>query len=85
MLQEWRCSEGALLPIQCVMDVLGNAYNDNNPAGLPVAQQQVLPLVQNSRMGPAVDMDALLQVLLSECLQGEHQDQCIRRFTHTMY
>ena len=29
-------------------------------------------------MGPAVDMDALLQVLVSECLQGEHEDRCVQ-------
>lgn len=63
--------EGALVPVQCVMDVLANAYNDNSPAGLPVAQQQLLPLVQDSRLGPALDLDAFLQVLVTECLQGD--------------
>ena len=71
VLQDWQSSEGALVPVQCVMDVLANAYNDNSPAALPVAQQLLLPLVQDSRLGPALGLDAFLQVLVTECLQGD--------------
>ena len=70
MLQDWQSSEGALLPVQCMMDVLANVYNDNSPAGLPVSQQQLLPLMQESRLGPALDLDAFLQVLVNDFLQG---------------
>ena len=52
------------------MDVMGNAFNTNNPAGLPVAQDHVLPLIQDSRKGPAVDLDAFLLLMLEEHLQG---------------
>lgn len=69
LLQEWQSSEGAVLPIQCIMDVVGNAFNDNNPAGLPVAQH-LLPLIQDSRKGPAIDFDAFLLVMLEEHMQG---------------
>ena len=68
-LQEWESSDGAVLPIQCIMDVVGNAFNSNNPAGLPVAQH-LLPLIQDSRKGPAIDFDAFLLAMLEEHLQG---------------
>ena len=69
LLQEWQSSNGAVIPIQCVMDVVGNAFNNNNPAGLPVAQH-LLPLIQDSRTGPAIDLDAFLLAMLEEHLQG---------------
>lgn len=69
LLQEWQSSNGAVIPIQCIMDVVGNAFNHNNPAGLPVAQQLLL-LVQDSRKGPAIDLDAFLLAMLEEHLQG---------------
>jgi len=58
------------VPIQCVLDVVGNAFNSNNPAGLPVAQDHLLPLIQDSKKGPAIDLDAFLLALLEENLQG---------------
>ena len=69
LLQEWESNDGAVLPIQCIMDVIGNAFNSNNPAGLPVAQQ-LLPLIVDSRKGPAIDFDAFLLAMLEEHAQG---------------
>lgn len=69
LLQEWESNDGAVLPIQCIMDVIGNAFNSNNPAGLPVAQL-LLPLILDSRKGPAIDFDAFLLAMLEEYLQG---------------
>ena len=59
-----------MVPIQCVLDVVGNAFNTNDPASLPVVQDHLLPLIQDSSKGPAVDLDALLLVLLEESLAG---------------
>lgn len=78
LLQEWESSDRAVLPIHCTMDVVGNACNSNNPAGLPVVQK-LLPLIQDSRKGPAIDFDAFLLAMLEEHLQGKvacliHQD-----------
>ena len=70
MVQEWGGSDGAVVPIQCVLDVVGNAFNTNDPASLPVVQGHLLPLIQDSNKGPAVDLDALLLVLLEESLAG---------------
>ena len=70
LVQEWGGSDGAVVPIQCVLDVVGNAFNTNDPASLPVVQDHLLPLIQDSSKGPAVDLDALLLVLLEESLAG---------------
>ena len=70
LLQEWQSTDGAQIPIQCVMDVVGNAFNSNAPAELPVAYKQLMPLIQTSRRGPAIDLDAFLLVMLEEHLQG---------------
>ena len=69
ILQDWQSSDGAVIPIQCIMDVVGNAFNNNNPAELPVAQR-LLPLILDSRKGPAIDFDAFLLTMLEEHLQG---------------
>lgn len=69
-MQEWQSSDGSVVPIQCIMDVVGNAFNSNNPAGLPVAQSHLMPLIQDSKKGPAIDLDAFLLVMLEEHLQG---------------
>ena len=54
------------------MDVVGNAFNSNTPAELPVAREQLLPLIQQSKKGPAIDLDAFLLAMLEQHLQGEH-------------
>lgn len=59
------------------MDVVGNAFNANNPASLPVAQEHLLPLIQDSKKGPAIDLDAFLLVMLEESLQGAGLAQCV--------
>lgn len=69
-MQDWGGSDGAVVPIQCVLDVVGNAFNTNDPASLPVAHDHLLPLIQDSNKGPAIDLDALLLVLLEESLAG---------------
>lgn len=70
LLQEWGGNDGAVVPIQCVLDVVGNAFNTNDPGSLPVVQDHLLPLIQDSNKGPAIDLDALLLVLLEESLAG---------------
>ena len=55
------------------MDVVGNVYNSNNPAELPMAQKHLQPLIQESKKGPAIDFDAFLLVMLQEHLQGGSQ------------
>ena len=57
--------------MQCVMDLLGNAYNATNPAGLDLCARCVVPNIQDSRLGPSVDLDALLQMLLDDLESGE--------------
>ena len=52
------------------MDVVGNAFNSNAPAELPVAREQLLPLIQQSKKGPAIDLDAFLLAMLEQHLQG---------------
>ncbi|KAL0031101.1 hypothetical protein WJX77_003837 [Trebouxia sp. C0004] len=70
LVQDWVGSDEAVVPIQCVLDVVGNAFNTNDPASLPVVQDHLLPLIQDSNKGPAIDLDALLLVLLEENLAG---------------
>ena len=69
--QDWAQPGGALVPMQCVMDLLGNAYNVTNPAGLDFCARCVVPNIQESRLGPSMDLDALLQVLLDDLESGE--------------
>ena len=59
------------MPMQCVMDLLGNAYNVTNPAALDFCARCVVPNIQDSRLGPSMDLDALLQVLLDDLEAGE--------------
>lgn len=33
-LRKWSSLEGVSLPVQCIMDVLANLYNTDNPAGV---------------------------------------------------
>ena len=70
-LQEWAQPGGAVVPMQCVMDLLGNAYNVTNPAALDFCTRCVVPNIQDSRLGPSMDLDALLQVLLDDLESGE--------------
>ncbi|KAK9811708.1 hypothetical protein WJX72_008766 [[Myrmecia] bisecta] len=70
ILQEWARPEGTAIPIQCIMDILGNVYNVDNPAALPVIAQRILPLVTVSRRGPSLDLDSFLLVLLEESSKG---------------
>ena len=70
-LQDWAQPGGALVPMQCVMDLLGNAYNVSNPAALDFCARCVVPNIQDSRLGPSMDLDALLQVLLDDLEAGE--------------
>lgn len=37
-LRKWSSLEGVSLPLQCIMDVLANLYNTDNPAGVPLNQ-----------------------------------------------
>lgn len=61
------------------MDVVGNAFNANNPASLPVAQEHLLPLIQDSKKGPAIDLDAFLLAMLEESLQGTALAGCVAK------
>ncbi len=70
-LQDWAQPGGALVPMQCVMDLLGNAYNVTHPAALDFCARCVVPNIQESRLGPSMDLDALLQVLLDDLESGE--------------
>lgn len=72
-MQEWGAAEegGAGLPLQCVLDVLANAYNTDAPALLDCARRALVPLVRQGRRGPAIDVDVLLLVLLNEFAEGE--------------
>ena len=70
-LQEWQSTDGAQIPILSVMDVVGNAFTSNAPAYLPVSHKHLMTLIQTSKRGPAIDLDAFLLVMLEEHLQGE--------------
>ena len=68
--QEWATPEGAPVALQCVVDLLGNLCNADDPARLPLVRSRVPPLVTDSRLGPAVDLDALLLTLLEDIVTG---------------
>ena len=70
-LQAWEGLETALIPWQCVVDLLANAYNTDSPTALTGVMQQLEPLVQESPIGLALDLDAMLEVLIAEVVQGE--------------
>jgi hypothetical protein len=56
--------------LQCVVDLLGNLCNADDPARLPLVRSRVPPLIADSRRGPAVDLDALLLTLLEDIVTG---------------
>ncbi len=68
--QEWATPEGAPVALQCVVDLLGNLCNADDPARLPLVRSRVPPLIADSRRGPAVDLDALLLTLLEDIVTG---------------
>ena len=41
-LQEWASPDGAPVALQCVVDLLGNACNADDPARLPLVRVDVL-------------------------------------------
>ena len=69
-MKEWAAPEGAPVALQCVVDLLGNLCNADDPARLPLVRSRVPPLVADSRRGPAVDLDALLLTLLEDIIAG---------------
>jgi len=73
-MQEWAESEeGVGLPLSCVMDVLANVYNTDAPALLDCARRGLVPLIRQGRRGPAIDIDALLLVLVNEFADGKQR------------
>lgn len=58
------------MPVQCIVDLLANAYNSDAPSAVEGIMQKLEPLIQDSPLGLAVDLDALLQVLIGEIMSG---------------
>ena len=65
------------MALQCVVDLLGNLCNADDPQRLPLVRSRVPPLVADSRRGPAVDLDALLLTLLEDIVTGTQRIRCL--------
>eukprot|EP00210_Caulerpa_lentillifera_P007491 g7157.t1 len=71
ILRNWSMVEGVSLPLQCIMDVVANLYNTDNPAGLDISKKHVSVLIKDSPVGPAVDFDTFLFLMLHQFQKGE--------------
>ena len=65
VMQEWEVGSAGL-PVPCMMDILANAYNTNQPAQLPVVQGSLKHIMKEGKLGPSVDLDSFLATLLKE-------------------
>ena len=65
VMQEWDVGNAGL-PVPCMMDVLANLYNTNNPGQLPVVQRSLKHIMKEGKLGPSVDLDSFLATLLKE-------------------
>lgn len=69
-IREWASAVSTHVPLQCVLDLLGNLYNAEQPALLDVMAVRLLRLVQISDLGPCIDLDLLLMVIMNEYNSG---------------
>ncbi|GMH45918.1 hypothetical protein BSKO_13881 [Bryopsis sp. KO-2023] len=65
-VKAWAKVEGATIPLQCVLDLLGNVYNAEQPALLEVVTSRLVSLIRMTSVGPCIDLDAFLMVIMSE-------------------
>lgn len=75
--RQWGSARGCRLPIQCVVDVLGNVYNAQTADSLGGVSASLTKIVIDSEIGPAVDMDALLLLLVEEYQSGAGKALCV--------
>jgi hypothetical protein len=66
-VKSWASTEGVQIPVNAVFDLVGNLYNVQTPGDLDTAvSKRIAMLVVPGVTGPAVDLDALLLLLVSE-------------------
>jgi len=66
IVAEWEKGP-ALIPMETILDVVGNVYNSNAPRSLPVAKDYILKLSKDGkRAGPCVDLDTFLALMLKQ-------------------
>ncbi|KAK3269411.1 hypothetical protein CYMTET_22145 [Cymbomonas tetramitiformis] len=62
---EWEQGR-ANLPMACALDVVANMYNTNGPEKLAIVNETIMKLVKDAKLGPSVDLDMFLTILLKE-------------------
>lgn len=62
---EWEQGR-ANLPMACALDVVANMYNTNGPEKLAIVNDTIMKLVKDAKLGPSVDLDMFLTILLKE-------------------
>eukprot|EP00854_Cymbomonas_tetramitiformis_P001646 gene1646-2292_t len=60
---EWEQGR-ANLPMACALDVVANMYNTNGPEKLAIVNETIMKLVKDAKLGPSVDLDMFLTILL---------------------
>ena len=59
------------LPLPCVLDIICNLYNINEPASLELASTKIADMVSHDiKFGMVVGLDELLEVLVEEVESG---------------
>ena len=69
IVQQWEVG-AAGLPVPCLMDALCNIYNTNNPAQLPVVLNHLRYAITDGKLGPCVDLDTFLDIIINEFEDG---------------
>ena len=73
------------LPLACVLDIICNLYNLNEPASLDLASTKVADLVSHdSKLGMVVGLDELLEILVEELESGAAPRALFRHPRRTM-
>ena len=84
MMQTWTSLDGAVIPLSCAIDVLGNVYNTNTPTSHASVMRYMSSLTHSSETGMSVALDPLLLELLDDCAAGRcpvEPMECPRRIT----
>lgn len=84
MLQVWKSLDGAEIPLNCAIDVLGNVYNTNAPISHADVLRYMGTLTRSSETGMSVALDPMLLELLDDCAAGKcpvEPMECPRRIT----
>ena len=66
LVVDWSSTQGALITIQCAIDILANVFNTNVPYKLEVCKTTLFPLLKFGQIGPGLDLDSFLLALVHE-------------------